>query len=291
MISFSLQKKLKAEFGEMDLNVEMNIEQGSLIALYGNSGAGKTSILRMLSGLLQADKGSIIVDQQTWLDTEKRINLKPQRRRIGFLFQDYALFPNMTVRENLVFALEKGQDKQIIEELINTIELTELQNQKPENLSGGQKQRVALARALVRKPKILLLDEPLSAMDSEMRLKLQDYILKVHHQFNLTTILVSHNVSEVVKMADKIFILENGRIKEEGSPIDIFTSKQLSGKFQFTGEIILIKKEGVIYIVTVLIGKNFVKVIAEESDVETLSVGDNVVVASKAFNPIIQKVS
>lgn len=291
MISLSLQKKLKAEFGGMDLNVEMNIEQGSFIAIYGNSGAGKTSILRMLSGLLQADKGLITVDEQTWLNTDKRICVKPQQRKIGFVFQDYALFPNMTVRENLVFALEKGQDKQIIDELIEIIELNELQNQKPENLSGGQKQRVALARVLVRKPKILLLDEPLAAMDSTMRLKLQDYILKVHHQFNLTTILVSHNISEVVKMADKIFILENGIIKEEGSPIAVFTSKQLSGKFQFTGEIIQIKKEGVIYIITVLIGKNFVKVIAEESDVKTISVGDHVVVASKAFNPIIRKVN
>lgn len=291
MISFSLQKKLKAESGEMDLNVEINIEKRSFIALYGDSGAGKTSILRMLSGLLQADKGFITVNQQTWLNTEKRIFIKPQHRKIGFLFQDYALFPNMTVRENLVFALEKGQDKQIVDELIDTIELNELQDRKPENLSGGQKQRVALARALVRKPEILLLDEPLSAMDSKMRLKLQDYILKVHHQFNLTTILVSHNVSEVMKMADTVFILENGYIKEEGSPIDVFTSKQLSGKFQFTGEIVQIKKEGVIFIVTVLIGKNFVKIVAEESDVETIAVGDSVVVASKAFNPLIQKVN
>lgn len=290
MISIALQKILKSEDGEMNLNVEMNIEQGDFIALYGDSGAGKTSILRMLSGLLQVDKGKITVGQQTWLDTEKKRCLKPQKRKVGFLFQNYALFPNMTVKEHLEFALEKGQDKKIIEELMATVELDELQNQKPKILSGGQKQRLALARALVRKPKILLLDEPLSAIDSTMRAKLQDYILKVHHQFNLTTILVSHNISEVVKMADKIFVLKNGNIIKEGSPVSVFTNKQLSGKFQFSGEVVEIKKEGVIYIVTVLIGKNFVRVIAEGSEANVLAIGDNVIVASKAFNPIIQKV-
>lgn len=291
MIHLAIQKKLKAEYGEMKLNVEMNIEQGSLITLYGNSGAGKTSILRMIAGLLEVDEGLITVDRKTWLNTKNKVYIKPQRRNVGFLFQDYALFPNMTVRENLSFALKKGQNKQIIDELINIIELNSLQDRKPKHLSGGQKQRVALARALVREPKILLLDEPLSALDSGMRLKLQDYILSVHRQFNLTTILVSHNVSEVIKMSDKIFILENGSIKVEGSPMEIFTNKQVSGKFQFSGEIVQIEKEDIVYIVTVLIGKNFVKVIADESDMETLSVGDNVIVASKAFNPLIQKVN
>lgn len=291
MIHLSLQKKLKAENGAMQLYLNLTIKQGTFIAIYGNSGAGKTSILRMLAGLLQADKGLITVNKQTWLDTDKKICLKPQQRKIGFVFQDYALFPNMTVKENLLFALEKRQNKQIIDELINIIELNDLQHRKPENLSGGQKQRVAIARALVRKPKILLLDEPLSALDSKMRTKLQDYILKVHHQYNLTTILVSHDVSEVVKMADKIFILENGRIIKEGNPIAIFTSKQISGKFQFSGEIIQIKKEDVIYIVTILIGKNFVKIVADASEVKTMNVGDKIIVASKAFNPLLQKIN
>jgi molybdate transport system ATP-binding protein len=291
MIQIALDKKLKAANGEMQLHIDIEIEQGELITLYGNSGAGKTSILRMIAGLLPADKGLIIVNQQTWLNSQKGICLKPQQRKIGFVFQDYALFPNMTVKENLVFALEKGQNKGIVNELISIIELEDLQDRKPENLSGGQKQRVALARALVRKPEILMLDEPLSAIDIKMRNTLQDYILKVHKEFNLTTLLISHEIGEVIKMSDKIFIIEYGKIIKQGKPIEVFSNKQVSGKFQFSGEIIKIDKEDVIYIVTILIGVNIVKVVAVESEIQTMTVGDKVIVASKAFNPLLQKIT
>lgn len=291
MIHISLQKKLLGVNGEMPLDIDISIEEGKLVTLYGNSGAGKTSVLRMIAGLLNADKGLIDVNKNIWLDTERGICLKPQQRKIGFVFQDYALFPNMTVKENLDFALEKGRNKEIITDLINIIELNDLQNRKPENLSGGQKQRVALARALVRKPEILLLDEPFSALDSTMRAKLQDYILKVHKQFKLTILLVSHDIAEVVKMSHTIIVLENGRIINQGKPIDVFTNRNLSGKFQFTGEIIKIEKEDIIYIVTVLIGINFVKIIAEENEIKSMAIGDKVIVASKAFNPLLQKIN
>ncbi|WP_438710491.1 ABC transporter ATP-binding protein [Aquimarina muelleri] len=291
MIQIALQKKLSAATGEMLLDINMQIEQGKLVTLYGSSGAGKTSILRMIAGLLQADTGTITVHQKTWLNTSTGICLKPQQRKIGFVFQDYALFPNMTVKENLLFALEKNQDKQIVNELIEIIELEDLQNRKPNNLSGGQKQRVALARALVRKPEILMLDEPLSALDKKMRIKLQDYILKVHKKFNVTTLLISHDISEVIKMSDTVFMIENGKIIQQGNPIEVFTTKKVSGKFQFTGEVIDIKKEDVIYIVTVLIGTNFVKIIAEENEIQTITIGDPVLVTSKAFNPLLQKIN
>ncbi len=291
MIHIALQKILTATHGELPLCLDIDIKKGELVTLYGASGAGKTSVLSMLAGLLEADKGLIRVNGRTWLDTENGICLKPQQRRIGLVFQDYALFPNMTVKENLLFALDKKQEEGIVSELMEIIELGDLQHRKPGSLSGGQKQRAALARALVRKPEVLMLDEPLSALDTMMRMKLQDYILKVHRQYDLTTILVSHDVAEVVKMSDKIFILENGNIIKQGNPIDVFTNKQVSGKFQFTGEIIQIAKEDIIYIITILIGANFVKIVAEESEVKTLTVGDQVIVASKAFNPLLQRVS
>lgn len=290
MIKISLQKKLLASDGEMQLDIDMEIEHGTLVTLYGNSGAGKTSILRMIAGLMQPEKGLINTNEKCWLDTSKGISLKPQHRKAGFVFQDYALFPNMTVTENLSYALERGQDKTVIDELINIIELRDLQHRKPAELSGGQKQRVALARALVRKPAILMLDEPLSALDIKMRSVLQDYILKVHEEFNLTTILVSHDIGEVIKMSDKIFIIEEGKIIKQGFPIEVFSNKQVSGKFQFAGEIISIDKEDVVYIVTILIGVNIVKVVAVESEIQSMRAGDKVMVASKAFNPLLQKI-
>ncbi|MEO8415918.1 MAG: ATP-binding cassette domain-containing protein [Ginsengibacter sp.] len=291
MIQISLKKKLRAANGAIQLDVDIEIEQGTLITLYGNSGAGKTSILRMIAGLLLPEKGMIVVNTKTWLDTGKGVSLKPQQRKSGFVFQDYALFPNMTVKENLMYALEKGQDKAIVHELISIIGLEDLQHRKPEELSGGQKQRVALARALVRKPDILMLDEPLSALDIQMRSLLQDYILKVHKEFSLTTILVSHDIGEVIKMSDKIFIIDEGKITRQGTPIEVFSNKQVSGKFQFVGEILSIDKEDVVYIVTILIGVNIVKIVAVESEIHSMRVGDKVMVASKAFNPLLQKIN
>ncbi len=290
MITIDIHKTLQNSNGTMSLAIQLTIEKGQLITLYGPSGSGKTSTLRILAGLMSPDTGHILVNDKKWIDTDKNIKLSPQQRKIGYVFQDYALFPNMTVRKNLEFALEKGQDKSIIEELIDIIALKKLQHKKPTTLSGGQQQRVALARALVRTPDILLLDEPLSALDVTMRSKLQDYITKVHKRYNLTTILVSHDIGEIIKMSDKIYCLEDGKIVRQGNPIHIFTNNQLSGKFQFTGKIITIKKEGVVYLVTVLIGNNVVKVIAQESEIAALKTGDLVVVASKAFNPVLMPI-
>jgi molybdate transport system ATP-binding protein len=289
MTCFYLYKTLHAANGEMALDISVEIEPGQLVAVYGASGAGKTTILRILAGLTKPDKGSINIDNSNWLDTEKGVHLPTQKRNIGMVFQDYALFPNMTVEQNLNYALEKGQDESIIKELIDIMELQQLRNSKPSMLSGGQKQRVALARALVRKPKLLLLDEPLSALDNELRIKLQDHILEVHRRYKLTTILVSHDISEIYKMADTVLVLESGKIIKQGSPGTVFFNRQVSGKFQFTGEVISINKEDIIYIVSVLIGNNIVKVVATEEDIIGLKQGDKVLVASKAFNPLIKK--
>ncbi|MEO9052957.1 MAG: ABC transporter ATP-binding protein [Ginsengibacter sp.] len=290
MINFTIYKTLQASHGEMTLNISCEIQQGELATIYGPSGAGKTTILRILAGLLQPEKGTIKIDSQTWLDTDKYINILPQKRDIGFVFQDYALFPNMTVRKNLEYALEKEQNKDIIDELIGMMELNQLQHNKPSMLSGGQKQRVALARALVRKPKLLLLDEPFSALDNEMRIKAQDIIIKMHRHYHLTTILVSHDISEIFKMSDKVFILEKGVITKHGNPQQLFFNQELSSKFQFIGDVIAIDKEDILYVLTVLIGNNMVKIAAIEEDVKELVPGDKVMVASKAFNPLIRKI-
>lgn len=290
MIKATIHKTLRSATGKMKLDIKLDIKGGQFVTLYGPSGAGKTSTLRIIAGLLSPDKGSIVVNDTIWFDKESKIYCIPQQRKIGYVFQDYALFPHMTVRKNLEFALYKNQDKAIVDELISIVELEELQDRKPETLSGGQQQRVALARALVQKPEVLLLDEPLSALDIRMRSKLQDYILKVHKTYHLTTILVSHDIGEIIKMSDVVYKLQGGHVEKVGKPMTVFADNQLSGKFQFVGEVIDITKEDVIYIVTVLIGQNVVKVVAQEQEIVNLEIGDKVIVASKAFNPVLQKI-
>lgn len=290
MIKFFARKILKTADGIMPLDVSFQLGQGQFLSIYGNSGAGKTTLLRILAGLTESEKSEIEVDGTVWDNSNAKIHIPAQKRSVGFVFQDFALFPNLTVRENLEYALQKGDDRKIAGELLEMMELQAFQNSKPQNISGGQKQRVALARAIIRKPEILLLDEPLSALDDDMRLKLQDYILKMHRHFNLTTILVSHHLPEIFKLSDKVILLEKGKIKKEGSPSSVFSEDKISSKFKITGEIISIEMSDILCIVGVLSGNNIVKVIATGEEAKDLKIGSRVLVASKAFNPIIQKI-
>ncbi|WP_114747828.1 ABC transporter ATP-binding protein [Pleomorphovibrio marinus] len=222
MIKLNVIKKLTGANGPFELNVETVVRKGELLTLYGPSGAGKTSIHRMLAGLLRPDGGLIEVNGQTWYSSNDRINLKTRFRSIGMVFQEYSLFPNMSVRGNLAFALPKGEKEEWIDEMLEMVGLSSLRHEKPTYLSGGQKQRVALARALVRKPQLLLLDEPLSALDTTMRNKLQDDIFALHKRLNLTTVLISHDYHEVKTMSDRVLVIEEGRLIKEGIPEDIF---------------------------------------------------------------------
>lgn len=287
MISIKISKKLLTAQGEMVLRIDETFEQRDFVALFGKSGAGKTTTLRILAGLTKPDKGMIQVNDETWFDSNNSINLPPQNRAIGFVFQDYALFPNMTVRQNLSYALARGEKRDIVGELLAMVDLQQLAERKPQTLSGGQRQRVALARALVRRPKILLLDEPLSALDDEMRRKLQDDILALHKRFEMTTVLVSHNLGEIFKLCHRVLVIDEGKIVKSGHPTEVFIGKKLSGKFKFEGEILAIQQNDVVFIITIAIGNTPVKVIATAEEIADLSVGDRVIVASKAFNPVI----
>ncbi|RKQ43000.1 molybdate transport system ATP-binding protein [Roseivirga pacifica] len=289
MIELKVRKTLLSHQGKMELDVDLQIGKGDFVVVGGKSGAGKTSLLRMLAGLLNPDSGTIKVADKTWFDKGQKLNLSPQQRQLGFVFQDFALFPNMTVRQNLEYALKKGASTNIIDELIDMMELGELESRKPDTLSGGQKQRVALARSLVQKPKILLLDEPLSALDPEIRAKLQDYLSKIHKAFELTTIMVSHDITEAIKLADRMIELDNGSVTKSGTPAQLFGDAKLSGKFQFTGIVLTIESQDFLNILSLVVGKEVVRVVVDESEAKKLSPGDKVIVASKAFNPIIKK--
>lgn len=290
MIQVAIDKNLDGAYGDMHLDLNFEITQGEFVTIYGPSGAGKTSALRMIAGLMQPDAGSIKVNNQVWYDSNENVSLSPQKRNLGVVFQDYALFPNMTVRQNLEFAISKSNDKHTVDGLIEMMELDALQHRKPNTLSGGQKQRVALARALIQKPRILLLDEPLAALDAKIRLKLQDYLQRAHRELSLTTILISHDIGEVVKLSDRVIKLDQGKIIQDGSPEEVFINNKLSGKFKFTGEVLKIVKQDVIHIVTILIQNNVVKVVAQDDEIVDLNIGDKVMVASKAFNPIMYKI-
>lgn len=289
MISLNFHKQLLAGGGKLSLAVNCKIDKGDFVAVYGPSGAGKTTFLRIVAGLINPDKGHIIVGGTPWYNKEKAVNIKPQDRSTGLVFQDYALFPNMTIAENIQYA-KHNTDNLVYKEVIELMELGDILARKPSTLSGGQQQRAALARSIVSMPEILMLDEPMAALDLKMRANIQEYLLAVHKKFNLTTILVSHDVGEIFKLANRVFMMEEGRIIKEGSPADLFASKYTSGKFQFVGEVLNIQQEDVIFILTILIGNKLVKVVAEEAGIKNLAVGDKVMVASKAFNPVIQKI-
>jgi molybdate transport system ATP-binding protein len=290
MIKASISKQLHGTNGDFKLNVDLNIVQGQFIALYGPSGAGKTTLLRCLAGLEKPDDGQLVVDGNKWFDQSQKINLSTQQRYVGYMFQDYALFPNMTVRENLAFAIRKGSDKNRVNELLAMMDLTELRHRKPESLSGGQKQRVALARALAATPRLLLLDEPFSALDASMRSRLQDEVLRLQRHFGITTIIVSHDVSEVYKLADTVMVLASGNITTQGKPADVFSAGQTSGKFKFTGEVLAIEPMDVMFSITVLVGNQIVRVVAMKEEANNLSVGNQVMLISKAFNPMVIKI-
>lgn len=290
MIKVRAKKNLITSRGPIRLDVDFQIPDEGFITLFGPSGAGKTTILRMIAGLTDPDEGFIQVDDEVWFDSDQGINRPVQERQISFVFQDYNLFPNMTVRENLQYALKDKKDEGRIQEFLEMVHLTGLSDHKPATLSGGQRQRVALVRALLRKPKIFLLDEPLSALDWGLRLKLQDEIFALYNRFKVPTIFVTHDLSEIFKLAHQIFVMEEGRIVRHGKPGEIFGEDVLSGKFKFVGNILELRKEDFICIVTVQIGNNLTKVVATEEEARDWRVGDRVLVAAKAFNPIIVKI-
>ncbi|MBE2984053.1 ATP-binding cassette domain-containing protein [Campylobacter sp. RM9344] len=285
MIEISCKKELNGANGKFLLDVNLNIQKGEFVALYGKSGSGKTTILRMLAGFETPDSGFIKVGGRTFFDGD--INLAAQKRNIGFLFQDYALFDNMNVVKNLLFA---KNDHALASKLLEICELKGLENASISSLSGGQKQRVALARAVMREPEILLLDEPLSALDNDMRVKLQDYLLKFHEEFGMSVVLVSHDVGEIYKLCSKVFVLEKGKIISSGSSAEIFLRQSGSQKFAFSGKVLDIKRQDAIFVVLVLVAGQLCEVVLSDAEALNLKVADEVIVSAKAFGINLKKV-
>lgn len=218
-------KNINKFYGENQIlkNISLNVEKGQFVTLLGPSGCGKSTLLRCLSGLEEISSGQIIMDGKDITD------LEPRDRNIGMVFQHYSLFPNMTVEENIAFRLKmKKKSKQEIakkvKEAMEMVELTGKEKEYPDNLSGGQQQRVALARSIVQEPKVLLLDEPLSAIDAKLRKSLQNSIKEVHKKLGLTSIFVTHDQDEAMVMSDTIHLFHEGKIEQSSDPITMYTS-------------------------------------------------------------------
>jgi molybdate transport system ATP-binding protein len=199
MITIAIEKKLKVYQGRQVLKIDRQFAAGSITKIYGPSGAGKTTFLKIIAGLITPEKGNITVNDTVWLDRGADINVSPQIRKAGFVFQDYALFPNMTVLEHLEYAIG---DKDWINRLLLLGKLDTLTDHKPAHLSGGQQQRLAILRALAIKPKVLLMDEPFSALDPEMKTALIAELKIVFKELNATVLIVSHNPQELDGFVD-----------------------------------------------------------------------------------------
>ena len=243
-MSYVQINQLSKRFGDVTVfeDIHFTIEKGEFITLLGPSGCGKSTLLRTLAGLDNVNTGEIIVDG---IDITHTL---PQKREIGMVFQSYALFPNMTVEKNVGFGLKmKGinqdQASKDIQKMLNLVELDGKEKFYPHELSGGQRQRVALARALIVKPRILLLDEPLSALDAKIRKNLRQQILDIQKELNLTTIFVTHDQEEAMLMSDRIFLMNQGEIVQQGKPEDIYTKPANEFVAGFMGHYNLIEAE------------------------------------------------
>ncbi|EKS1603722.1 sulfate/molybdate ABC transporter ATP-binding protein [Campylobacter coli] len=288
MIKIDIKLPINTAKGKKQLELNTCLKANEITAIFGESGAGKTTLLKIIAGLIKPEFGRIEVEDELWLDTQKNVNLAIQKRKIGFVFQDYALFPNMSVKENISYT---ATSKQKAEELLSLMNLENLAKIYPKNLSSGQAQRVALARALAREPQILLLDEPLSALDFKMRSFLQDELVKILQHFKITTLLVSHDLAEIYKLSHRILELSDGKIIKDARTNEFFTSSNLSAKLRLSATLLEMKKSDILVIFTLLLNQDIVKITLSEEEFlksyKDVKIGDTLLLSIKAFNPII----
>jgi sulfate transport system ATP-binding protein len=220
-------------------DVSLEIPQGSLTAVLGPSGSGKSTVLRIVAGLERPDSGEVL------LSGEDATGVAPQRRDVGFVFQHYAAFKHMTVRDNVGFALSirkrpKQEIRERVDELLELVQLQGFGDRYPSKLSGGQRQRMALARALAAKPRVLLLDEPFGALDARVRAELRDWLRRLHEEVHVTTVFVTHDQEEAMEVADRVAVLDHGRLEQVGAPAELYDSPASEFVQRFVGDAVLL---------------------------------------------------
>lgn len=216
------------------LKADFEIPKG-ITGIYGPSGAGKTTLLHLLSGMDKPDTGRIQIGEELVYDHGNKICISPQKRKIGYVFQEGRLFPHLSVRKNLLYGykLLSNSDRKVqLDDIVNLLELEELLDKNPVQLSGGQKQRVAIGRALLTSPKILLLDEPFSALDQALRAQIIPYLIKISKNLNISLLIVSHDISDILKLTDELVLVKDGNIMGSGNYYDLILNKSL---IEFTG--------------------------------------------------------
>ena len=237
MVNKSLKVNIQKKLKEFDLEVDFELNKGCL-GILGPSGCGKSMTLKSVAGIEEPDNGIVSLtagDETVYFDSANKINLKPQKRNVGYLFQNYALFPNMTVEENVAIGLGKNDDKKIVSEMIKRFRLEGLEKRYPRQLSGGQQQRVALARILAYGPDVILLDEPFSAMDTFLKEQLRIELVNLLDDFDGLSILVTHDRDEVFQFCEELLILDEGKIIAKGKTHEIFENPKKVNVARFTG--------------------------------------------------------
>ena len=237
-----LRAEARTRLGALELDVALEVRAGECLALAGPSGAGKTSVLRIAAGLLCPDRGLVEANGETWLDTERGVDVPPEERRCGYVFQEYALFPHLSAWQNVAYPLRgmpRAQRRERSLELLGRFGLRELADARPRTLSGGERQRVAVARALARKPQVLLLDEPLSALDARTRASAGRELGAVLRDVEVPALLVTHDFAEAAQLGDRVGVIDAGRVVQEGTPTELAAAPRSAFVADFTGAVVL----------------------------------------------------
>ena len=303
MAEVSLElKEIKKSFTEGEAvldNISLEISKGEFITLLGSSGCGKTTTLRIIAGLEQPDAGSV------WLDGREVTGLEPNQRDVNTVFQNYALFPHMNVAENIGYGLKlkkvpKSEIRKKVSQMLELVQLEGYEKRKPSELSGGQKQRVAIARALVNNPKVLLLDEPLGALDLQLRRAMQIELKHLQKKLGITFIYITHDQEEAINMSDRIAVMRDGRIEQIGTPDEIYNHPKTSYVATFVGNANILHGvaesiQGENAIVKIGNDKVIVKLETSQQNTEDtrakqyLAAGENVTLAVRSENILLQE--
>jgi molybdate transport system ATP-binding protein len=237
-----LRVEARTRLGALDLDIALEVAAGECLAVAGPSGAGKTSVLRVAAGLLRPEHGRVEAGGETWLDTRRGIDVPPERRRCGYLFQEYALFGHLTAWQNVAYPLKGVPRRERRERAVALLErfgVGELAEARPRTLSGGERQRVALARALARRPGVLLLDEPLAALDARTRASAARELGAVLREVDVPALLVTHDFAEAAQLGDRVGVIDAGRVVQEGTPSELAAAPRSAFVADFTGAVVL----------------------------------------------------